>query len=58
MAGQASLYRPGTRVHELASPHRKGTVVKVNGRGAFAVVFVLLDGRGIVSFSPGGLGLG
>jgi hypothetical protein len=58
MAGQPSLYRPGTRVHELAPPHRKGTIIKVNGRGSYATLFVLLDGRGVVSFSPGGVGLG
>lgn len=52
-----SLYRPGTRVRELAPPHRAGTVAVVSGRGSFAIVWVRLDGRGIVAFRPSGLSL-
>lgn len=52
-----SLYMPGTRVRELAAPYREGTVVVVRGRGAYALVYVRLDGRGIVAFHPGGLSL-
>lgn len=52
-----SLYRPGTRVQELAAPYRKGTVIAVRGRGSYALIWVRLDGRGAVAFHPGGLSL-
>ena len=55
--GAPSLYRPGTRVRELAPPHRLGTIVVVRGRGAYAIVWVRFDGRGIVACRPSGLSL-
>lgn len=55
--GPPSLYRPGQRVQEAAAPHRKGTVTAVKGRGAFALIWVRLDGLGTAAFRPGGLTL-
>ena len=52
-----SLYRVGQRVQELAPPHRKGTVKVVNGRGSYASIWVQIDGRGIVRFTPSGLSI-
>jgi hypothetical protein len=50
-----SLYHVGTRVRELAAPHRSGVVAVVSGRGSYARLWVRLDGRGYVMFSPSGL---
>jgi hypothetical protein len=52
-----SLYHPGTRVQELAAPHRRGTVIAVRGRGPYALLWVHLDGRGFVAFRPAGLSI-
>jgi hypothetical protein len=52
-----SLYRPGSRVREIASPHRQGTVVTVQGRGQYARVWWRPDGRPIVESYPSALAL-
>jgi hypothetical protein len=48
----SSLWRPGRRVQELASPHRKGTIRAVKGSGNNAQVTVGLDGRAPVTLHP------
>lgn len=54
----ATTYRVGQRVREVASPHRRGSVVKQVRTGTYARVFVHIDGRGIVAFYPAQIALG
>jgi hypothetical protein len=51
-------YRPGQRVTEIAPPHRKGTIRRVQGTGINAVLWVGLDGWYLVAFRPGQVSLG
>jgi hypothetical protein len=49
------LFKVGSRVQEVAAPHRKGTVRAIRGRGASAVIAVGLDGYTIAYFRPSAL---
>ena len=48
----SALWKPGKRVQEVASPHRRGTIRHVAGSGSNAIVVVGLDGRAPQNFHP------
>lgn len=50
----AFQFHIGTRVQEVAFPHRKGRVIAVQGKGPYARIIVGFI-NGVGSFSPGGL---